>query len=208
MFEGLGRFVEKNAAMVIVIFIITTGLFASVIPNISFETDVEKFQPDNEVTRAEERANEYFGADFQPHLIYIEAKNQEDNVLTEDAIREQHKIGLAARSVPGVEGTLGMGDAFEELVKYRAFLGSYYYDDRYTLNPDPNNSSHIRAKDADIRFYRDMIFGVLNGSEVIPEQFQNNAAIQSISMVESFIGLVMTEDFDLVNNTRPHGTIL
>jgi len=92
VFDIIARFIEKHAREIIVVEVLLTALLIAVIPgNFKFESDLNKFLPDNPETQAHERVQDKFGHDPSTYFIHVEPKSG-DNVLTPDAIRDQKRI--------------------------------------------------------------------------------------------------------------------
>lgn len=107
MLERLGNIIVRKPLQIISILIIITLFFGMFLPNIVFETDLNNFLPENDVVKADHRVEEYFGERAEHYEIYVGAKNQEKNVLTPKALREQFMIvNEANRS--GVESVLSV----------------------------------------------------------------------------------------------------
>jgi predicted RND superfamily exporter protein len=169
-------------------------------PAISFKTDIEKFLPDNPVVRANKRVQEKFGADFLPHVIYVEAINPQENIFTPKAIREMYFATVAARNQEGVIGSLSFADIINELGKYRA--GER--DDNYTLGRTNLAGTDYLVTDNDIQGFLDDIFGILNGSINLTEIGDYIGSSQplfklldEIEFVFDILPLMLSEDYTL-----------
>ena len=115
MFRWLGRMITGYApAIIIVILLISMG-FALVIPKIEFKTNLNRFLPDNDLVRANERVNEQFGDDSVVHFIYIEEENTDHDVLTPDALREQYDIYQRISDVANVENVISIISILDEV---------------------------------------------------------------------------------------------
>jgi len=92
MFRWLGRMITRFAAGIVIVILIISMLFALMIPEIEFKTNLNKFLPDNELVRANDRVSDYFGDDSVVHIIHVSEDNSAHDVLTPDALREQYDI--------------------------------------------------------------------------------------------------------------------
>ncbi len=208
------RVVEKRPIECIVVVLIITALFATALPNISFKTDVTKFLPDNELVRANDRITEHFGEDFYPHIIYAKAANQEDNVLTPKAIREQYFLIEEARALKDVDGTLSLADALNEISLYRvdSSTGKVERKPWYNLGNKKDNGEYV-VDDDEIQSYLDLLFGVLNESINITEladQLGGDiplAGSVGVEDLEFIMSLLLSTDFT-IESQKAMGTII
>ena len=92
MFRWLGRMITAYAPMVIIVILLISMGFALVIPKIEFQTNLNRFLPDNDLVRANQRVSDYYGDTSAVHLIYAQEDNSADDVLTPDALQEQYEI--------------------------------------------------------------------------------------------------------------------
>ena len=91
MLKLLGNLIEKKPLLIVTIIVIITIFSAILIPSIKMETSTEDFMPDDEIVKANQRVVEYFGQDTETIMIFVEKQN-EQNVVTSEALREQHQI--------------------------------------------------------------------------------------------------------------------
>jgi predicted RND superfamily exporter protein len=187
-------------------------------PAVSFKTDVDKFLPDNPLVRANDRVIQYFGADFYPHVIYSRAINPEENVITPKAIREMYFVGETARKIDGVDGTLSLADAINELSKYRQVLNRTTLNftmkriDSINLGRMNSLGTDYMVTDEKIQEYLDLLFGLLNGSLDIDEYAQTYDIallnlLDEIEFVFDLIDLILTEDYT-VESQKAQGTLI
>jgi len=122
VFDIIARFIEKHAREIIVVEVLLTALLISVIPgNFRFESDLNKFLPDNPETQAHERVQDKFGHDPSTYFIHVEPKSG-DNVLTPDAVRDQKRIEERIATSPGrsqddITGVLSLAGLIEMIYK-------------------------------------------------------------------------------------------
>lgn len=168
-------------------------------PAISFKTDIEKFLPDNPLVKANERVEDYFGEEFYPHVIYCEADNEWDNVITPKAIRDMYNVTVVARELEGVDGSLSLADAINEICKYRSVNGTV--ERREDINLGRMFGPDFLVPDNDIQFYLNLIFGVVNGTLDISElskQFGDLPIKEgAITELEFALGLIFDKDFTI-----------
>ncbi len=91
MLNKLGGFIEKKPLVVIVIIVIVTLGFSSFLPQIEFKTDFNEFMPDDELSRANNRVQDYFGTNNMLMFILAE-KNQSSSVITPESVKELYYI--------------------------------------------------------------------------------------------------------------------
>jgi predicted RND superfamily exporter protein len=173
-------------------------------PAISFKTDIDKFLPDNPIVRANNRVQEKFGADFLPHVIYAEAINPEQNVITPKAIREMYFVTQAAREQDGVDGSISFADIINEFCKYRqnTTTGKVVRNDWWNLGKqNPRNNEYYVSDDEIQDTYLDLIFGIMNGSlnlSQFKEMFPHIPIIslaEEIEFIFDLFNLILSEDF-------------
>ncbi len=187
--------VEGHPEKIIALVLVLTFVFAFFLRNAVYETDIVAFLPDNEEVRAQDRIYEYFGRDAYVHMVYISG----ENVLSPRALREQYNITLAAGSVDGVVGTVGLAPVVNELCHYifDPMTFSYHYNPNRTLLNTPDEQ--IRAR---VSILRDILTG-----EIDPSEFSHGAMDLRPADLRFFFGLLMSDDFDLQNMTAT-GTLL
>ncbi|UCE36581.1 MAG: RND family transporter [Thermoplasmata archaeon] len=177
-------------------------------PAISFKTDVEKFLPDNPLVKAQERVDEYFGEEFYAHVIYCEEDNEWDNVIKPKVIRSMYNVSVAARSLPGVDGSLSLADAINEIVKWQR--GNIRDPEIDLLDMNYQKTDYL-ISDKEIQEYLDIIFGVLNGSLNITEfaEIIGDLPIKEENIVELelALGLLFSEDFS-IESQKAKSTII
>ena len=91
MMKQLGHFVEKRPWLVVILVLLITIGFSTLIPSIKMETTTEEFMPDNEIVSASTRVNEYFGQTGDVILIFVEKQN-EQNVVTPNSLKEEYNV--------------------------------------------------------------------------------------------------------------------
>lgn len=185
-------------------------------PAISFKTDIEKFLPDNPLVRANDRVMDYFGEDFLPHVIYAKAKNPENNVITPKAIREMYNVTVVARELEGVDGSIGLADAINELCKYKQVF-NYTTNRSEIIRIENYNLGRMNAlgtdflvSDNEIQEYLDIIFGILNGSfnlSAWSDRFGDLPLEGAVSELEFALGLILSEDFT-IESQKVEATII
>ncbi len=240
MLRFIANAVEKRPkAIIITVIIITVLMTASLVnieyveetdesgkkesrlvvePAVSFKTDVDKFLPDNPLVRANERVTEFFGADFFPHIIYARATNPEENVITPKAIREMYNITDNVRHIDGVDGSLSLAEAINELCKYRQVYNettqNYTMEriESYNLRKMNRLGTDYLVDDDEIQNYLDLLFGILNGSLDIDEYAENYGIdllnlLDEIEFIFDLLDLILTEDFS-ADSQRAEGTLI
>jgi predicted RND superfamily exporter protein len=107
MLDQLGGIIEKRPWFVVgVILIITIG-FSLFIPSLTFKTNFEDFAPDTEQVRANNRISDYFGKSSQTMILYIQ-KEQENTVLSIQALRDQYNLNKELLKMPEVNSTVSI----------------------------------------------------------------------------------------------------
>jgi len=106
MLSELASFIERKPKTVVAIIIFITLIFASFIPSLKMGTSTRDFMPDNEMVRASDRINEYFGENEEPVMIILHGKN----VVSVDSIKAEYNIGKKLNEIEGVEGVVGVAN--------------------------------------------------------------------------------------------------
>jgi predicted RND superfamily exporter protein len=91
MMKQLGHFVEKRPWLVVILVLLITIGFSTLLPSIRMETATEEFMPDNEIVSASTRVSEYFGQTGDVLLIFVEKQN-EQNVITPNSLKEEYNV--------------------------------------------------------------------------------------------------------------------
>ncbi|HWR63646.1 MAG TPA: efflux RND transporter permease subunit [Candidatus Thermoplasmatota archaeon] len=107
MLDQLGRIIEKKPWLVVGIILLITIVFSLFIPSLTFKTNFEDFAPDDEQVKANERIADYFGMNSQTIILYIQ-KEQTDNILSVQALRDQYKLQKELTSLPEVNSTISI----------------------------------------------------------------------------------------------------
>ena len=104
MLPELASFIEKKPKTVVGIIIIITIVFSSAIPSLKTGTSTKDFTPDNEMVRASNRINEYFGANTEPVMILL----SNSNVTDSNSIKEQYSMAEKIKKIDGVNSIVGV----------------------------------------------------------------------------------------------------
>ena len=91
MLEKLGVFIEKKPWIVVIIILLITIGFSSLIPSLEMETTAEDFYPDSEIVNANLRIIDDFGSIGEVIMVLVEKQNSE-NVITPESLKEQYRI--------------------------------------------------------------------------------------------------------------------
>ncbi|MDP6156813.1 MAG: MMPL family transporter [Candidatus Thermoplasmatota archaeon] len=195
--EVLADFVERRAVPILIVILIISIFFFSMVPRISFKTDIRGFLPDNEMSQANARVMDYYGDAPSIHFILVKAINKEEDVLTPLSLKEQYKLVKSLKELDGVEETLSIADVVNILYQYRLDKSG-----SMTINRSRNISDAENADYEEIRTKLNLMFGILNGSygEEIVSMFSDNFPMfsdNSLDNVKLLINLLFSKDFDL-----------
>ena len=91
MLEKLGNIIEKRPWFVIIVILLITAGFASLIPSLEMKTSTEDFMPDDEIVNANQRVVNYFGQTGEILMVFV-AKQNAQNVVTPKALREEYQV--------------------------------------------------------------------------------------------------------------------
>lgn len=143
------RVLRRRAEYIVVAVLLVTVLFIPVLQETRFETDLDKFLPDDPVIRAGHRVDGYFGANPEPQYFIIKGAN----VLSAPALREELNITFQARYVSGVVETYSLADVLDEIAKWR------YTDGNWTRDPA---RGLLNLSDREVEGVRDLGLQVLD----------------------------------------------
>ena len=101
MLKRLGVLIEKKPLLVILIILIITAGFLSLIPSIEMKTDFEDFMPQDETVDASTRISKYFGTGTTPMFLYLENKETE-SMITPETLRKQEYVSEELLEIPEV----------------------------------------------------------------------------------------------------------
>ncbi|MBU4256311.1 MAG: hypothetical protein KKB04_03515, partial [Candidatus Thermoplasmatota archaeon] len=99
MFEKIGLVMVKRSLPILTVVVLITIFFSLFIPSVQFDSNIAHFVPENDVMKAQEKVNNYFGAGYSIHMIYASS----DNVLNAESLREEYSITENINSINGVE---------------------------------------------------------------------------------------------------------
>ena len=91
MLSTIGRLVEQKPWAVIGIVLLITAGFASLLPSLDMQTSMDQFLPDDPVVNASEEISEYFGANSQMMMIYVEGEKGQ-SVIEPRVLRELYEV--------------------------------------------------------------------------------------------------------------------
>lgn len=153
MWSKIVRIVEKKSSLVIVIVLVITIIFSLFLPAVKFETNLEKFLPDTNVVKSNERVKKYFGTPPEIHYIYIEKKKNEKSVLSLPSLMEQKKIVNEVKKIEGVNGTISVVDFLDTLLsENNKDIGNTTWKEIKALIFGEGNSGEFT------KYYSDFIF--------------------------------------------------
>ncbi len=102
MLSKLASFIESKPKSVIAFIILLTLVFASFIPSLKMGTSTRDFMPNNEMVRASDRINEYFGKNVEPVMIIFH------HGMDGNEIKNQYLLMKNIEKIEGVEGCVGV----------------------------------------------------------------------------------------------------
>jgi len=205
--EVLADFIERKAVPILVVILLLSIFFFSLVPKISFKTDIRGFLPDNEMNRANSRVMEYFGDAPSIHFILVKAVNKEEDVLTPYSLKEQYKLIKSLKEFDGVEETLSIADVVNILYQYKLDGGDMTIDKSRNISDakGENDYNEIQTK-------LNLMIRILNGSygEEFISMFSENFPMfsdNSLDNIKLLINLLFSEDFDL-DDAHARATII
>ena len=195
--EILGGFIEKRAIPILIIVMLISIFFISLMPKLSFNTNIRGFLPDNEMSKANTRVMDYFGEAPTIHFILVEAVNRDEDVLTPHSLSEQYSVIEKIKELEGVEETLSIADVVNILYQYNMDItgkGNLTVDESRSIGDEDVDYDEVRTK-------LELIFDLLNGKyegllDVMADEFPmfSNTSIDNVKLL---INLLFSEDFEL-----------
>jgi len=195
--EILGGFIEKRAIPILIIVMLISIYFISLMPKLSFNTNIRGFLPDNEMSKANTRVMDYFGEAPTIHFILVEAVNRDEDVLTPHSLSEQYSVIEKIKELKGVEETLSIADVVNILYQYNMDItgkGNLTVDESRSIGDEDVDYDEVKTK-------LDLIFDLLNGKyegllTVMADEFPmfSNTSIDNVKLL---INLLFSEDFEL-----------
>jgi len=111
VFSGLAELVGKRPYTVILVILVITALFASLLPSMESGTSTEDFIPkDNKMIQAENRVMEYFGGGSSVDMVLVESKR---DITFPSNLRKLHSIAMSLNETEGVENVFGVSHLVE-----------------------------------------------------------------------------------------------
>ena len=107
MLPLLGRFIQRHPWIVVTIIILITIGFSLFIPSLEFKTDFNEFTPDDEVVKANERVQDYFGQNQQLVFLLFQADDT-SSILSSEAIQRTNQIQKKLGNLPEVNSSFSL----------------------------------------------------------------------------------------------------
>lgn len=208
--DFLGRFIEKRAPMILVVVILLSIFFVSLMPRLSFKTDIRGFLPDNPMSDANDRVMDYYGDAPSIHFLLVRSTNRDRNVLTPGSLKQQYRVIHGIRELDGVDETMSMADIVNILYQYNMNISG---SGEVRVNESRNIGEARGEKDyEEIQAKVDLMFGILNGTYgedflVMLKDKLPMFSESSLDNVRMLINLLFSRDFSL-DEPRAEATII
>lgn len=185
-----------------VIILIISMSFALVIPKIEFKTNLNKFLPDNDLVRANDRVSDYFGSDSVAHIIHVKEDNSAHDVLTPDALREQYDIYQRCKARANVVTVTSVASLFDAVSQE---LFSILFNKSYPGFDNLENS--------DIEEIKSLVFEILNGTGPVDisliNQLLNITPEITLQDLQQVLDIFFDKSFDYESeNPKAKSTII
>lgn len=120
MLDKIGKLVQKKPLKVIAAIILITIFLSLFMPYMKVGTSLEDFLPENDIVKAYENVNEYFGGNYEILMINVEG----NNVVSPEALKEEYRIVKKIEKIEGVEETVGVANFVNNVcqMEYRKSL--------------------------------------------------------------------------------------
>jgi predicted RND superfamily exporter protein len=129
--------------------VVSTVVFIPVLREMRFETDLDKFLPDDPVIQADRRVEGCFGQTPEPQYFLVTGAN----VLSPAALREELNVTLQAGYVAGVVGTVSLAGVLDEAARWSLEGGNWTRNWTRGL---------LNLSDADVAGLRDLLLAALD----------------------------------------------
>ena len=108
MFARVAEFIGNKPYIMIVVTLLITLAFSSLLPSMKSGTSLEDFTPkDNEMVKAEERIRDYFGGSTEVEMVLVESKK---DILSADCLKELYRVVQYINDTKGVDSTFGVSN--------------------------------------------------------------------------------------------------
>jgi predicted RND superfamily exporter protein len=142
-------FLRRRSEFIVLALVVATVVFIPVLREMRFETDLDKFLPEDPVIQADRRVEGYFGTTPEPQYLLVSGPN----VLSPAALREERNITLQAGYVEGVVETVSLAGMLDEAARW-SLDGT-----NWTRN---ESRSLLNLSDGELTSLRDLLLTVLD----------------------------------------------
>ncbi len=98
----ISSFIEKKPRTIIAVIIIITFLFSFTLSSLKMGTSIEDFKPNNEMVRADDRIDEYFGGNTEPLMVILH------NGIDGKAIKKEYMLAQDLKKFDYVKDVIGI----------------------------------------------------------------------------------------------------
>ncbi len=208
--DTLGHFIEKRAVILLIIVLLLSTFFMSLMPRLSFKTDIRGFLPDNPMSEANDRVMEYYGDAPSIHFMLVTSTNGENNVLTPGSLKQQYQLIDRVKGLSGVDETMSIADVVNILYQYNLDISG---SGEVTVDETRNIGEAKGEKDyEEIQAKTDLMFGILNGTygEDLLVMLKDRLPMfseSSLDNIRMLISLLFSKEFSL-DEPRAGATII
>jgi len=113
MLKSISGLIERKPWHVIIVVLLVTVGFGSLLPSLEMQTSMENFLPEDDVVTANSRINDYFGAGDKILMVYIQNQGS-SSVTSPDALREMVYVSdelLKFDDINGIVSVAGFTDS-------------------------------------------------------------------------------------------------
>lgn len=98
----ISSFIEKKPRTIIAVIIIITFLFSFTLSSLKMGTSIEDFKPNNEMVRADDKIDEYFGGNTEPLMVILH------NGIDGKAIKKEYMLAQDLKKFDYVKDVIGI----------------------------------------------------------------------------------------------------
>ncbi|MBN2066634.1 MAG: MMPL family transporter [Candidatus Thermoplasmatota archaeon] len=114
MLRQLGNLIEKRPWLVVMVILLVTAGFASLIPSLEMKTDFSDFMPEEEHVEAFMKVFSYYGETQQVILLQLESPASQ-NMLMPQALKEQQQVQAQLVKLPEIESVVSIITFLDQL---------------------------------------------------------------------------------------------
>lgn len=114
MLKSISGLIEKKPWHVIIVVLLITVGFGSLLPSLEMQTSMENFLPEDDVVTANSRINDYFGAGDKILMVYIQ-NQRSSSVTSPESLREMVYVSNELLKIDDINGIVSVAGFTDSL---------------------------------------------------------------------------------------------